>query len=229
MKITTCLNVDENDIRQKRFNIFIGISLGNKYFTREHIRNFLLWALENTKEKIAVLIPDKIHAINYEVKNDYSPERALAVARRKGDEVEELVADIVKEAKIPQSKIEIVRWEQIEDASYLKMLAIFRTAFKENQAFQRMVLNIVRETPHMQSFDFSDVQFEKLAQYVVEELPMLVSGVRVDGLEYDVLPYPGFANIDYFAIDLQEGKSFPDITKKLELENKLKLVEAYAE
>jgi hypothetical protein len=30
-------------------------------------------------------------------------------------------------------------------------------------------------------------------------------------------------------IDLQEGKNFPEITKKLNIKNKLKLIEAYAE
>lgn len=229
MKIASCLNASRAEILSKKFNIFIGISLGNKYFTREHIREYLLWALEHTKEKIAVLIPDKIHAINYEVRNEYSADRAFSVTRRKGDEAEELVAEIIKGAEIPENKAEIVRWELIEDSLYLRMLNIFRAAFEENQAFRKAVIDTVKETLPYANFNFSDAQYEKLAQYVIEELPMLMSGIRIGGVNYEVLPYPGFANIDYLAIDLQEGKSFPVITKKLNIQNKLKLIEAYAE
>lgn len=230
MRIVSCFNTTEDDIREKWFNIFIGISLGKKYFTREHIAVFLLWALENTKEKVAVVIPDKIHAINYEVKNAYSKERALSVARRKGDEVEKAVLEIMKENKISKSQVFILRWEQIENESYVQMLAVFRRAFEENLKFRETVINIVKETPQIKGLDFTDSQYEKLAQYVIEELPLLISGVWVGGgMHFEVLPYPGFANIDYLAIDLQEGKSFPEITKGLQIKSKLKLIEAYAE
>jgi tRNA-dependent cyclodipeptide synthase len=228
MKIEQCFNITTEEIFQRKFNIFIGVSLGSKYFTPEHIRAYLLWAMENTKEKIAVLIPDKIHAINYQVKNEYSAERALAVARRKGDEVEVIVKKIMEDLKIPKSKLQIVRWEEIENESHLKMLAIFREAFQNNAAFRKAVISITKETPHIENLNLNDSQYEKLASYVIDELPLLMSGFQKDSLTYDLLPYPGFANIDYFAIDLQNGKSFPEITKQLKIENILKLVEAYA-
>jgi tRNA-dependent cyclodipeptide synthase len=229
MRITQYLNTTEEDIQARRFNIFIGISLGNKYFTPKHIRDYLLWAIENTKEKVAILIPDKIHAVNYEVKSGYSSERALAVARRKGDEVEKEVVKIIDELKIPGSKIQIVRWGGIENESHLNMLTIFQDAFRDDAAFRKIIINITKETPHISDLDFSDVQYEKLSQYVIDELPMLIGGIQKDGVSYELLPYPGFANIDYLAIDLQEGKSFPGITKQLKIKNKLRFIEAYAE
>jgi tRNA-dependent cyclodipeptide synthase len=168
MKIKKCLNTTKAEIQKKKFNICIGISLGNKYFTPKHIRAYILWALKNTKEKVAVLIPDKIHAINYEVKNGYSPTRATAVARRKGDEVEKIVEEIRKGLKIEKSRLHIVRWVQIQNASHMKMLHIFQNAFEDNMVFREAVINITKETPHIQKLNLSDSQYEKLSQYVVE-------------------------------------------------------------
>jgi tRNA-dependent cyclodipeptide synthase len=229
MRIASLLNISKSELSSKKFNIFIGISLGNKYFSKERIKEYIVWALKNTKERVAVLIPDKIHAVNYEVKNEYPPERAAAVARRKGNEIERIVVDIAKELKISESKLRIVRWEQIEDARYLQMLYIFQDAFEKNLEFRKTIIDITKNTPHIRNLDLKESQYEKLSRYVIDELPMLISGIRKDGIAYELLPYPGFANIDYLAMDVQEGKTFPYITRKLNIKNKCRFVEIYAD
>lgn len=229
MRIVSLLNVTEQDLVAKKFNIFIGISLGKKYFSKENTQAYIEWALQHTKEKVAVLIPDKIHAVNYEVKNNYSPERAAAHARRKGDEVEMNVAAIINKLNIPSSKLEIVHWNEIENGSYLQMLDVLRVAFHENPVFHKTVIEITKNAPRMGTEELSDAQYEKLSEYVINELPMLISGFEKDSVDYNLLPYPGFVDIDYLAIDLQEGKTFPDITKKLNIKNKCRLIEAYTD
>jgi len=227
MRLISYLNTTPAEVQSKKFNIFIGISLGNKYFTPNRIRAYILWALESTRDKVAVLIPDKIHAINYQVKNSYSPERAMTLANRKGKEIADIVTEIKSEHKIPDDKLQIVRWEEIEDKVYNAMLRVFQDAFQNDVAFRKAVLSIVRETPHFKGLKLTDAQYEKLCKYVIDEMPMLISGVTHNGTHYDLLPYPGFANIDYLAIDLQEGKTFPKITEQLRIQDKLRLVEAY--
>ncbi len=49
MMIKTYLNCTEQEIQSKKYNIFVGISLGNKYFTKETIKKYILWALEKYK------------------------------------------------------------------------------------------------------------------------------------------------------------------------------------
>jgi cyclo(L-tyrosyl-L-tyrosyl) synthase len=229
MRIGEYINTTEEEVQAKIFNVCFGFSLGNKYFTPDHIRSYLAWAVENTKDKIAVIIPDKIQAINYEVKNEYSPARALSVALRKGDEMEKIVRAAAEELRIPESKLKILRWGDIEDESYSRMLNIISTAFEENPRFRKTVIDMVKETPHFSGFNFSGEQYARLAQYIVNELPVLVSGLKVDGVRYDLFPYPGFANLDYLAIDLQEGTSFPEITAQLKSKDKLRLIELYVD
>ena len=228
MKITSCLNTTEQEIIAKKFNIFVGISLGNKYFTQKNIKDYILWALENTKDKVAILIPDKIHSTNYEVKNGYKKERADKLGIKEGEKALAIVENILTELGEEKSKlVEILNWEKIETNKHKRMVAILRDEFENNNWFKDLIIEIVKE--NIQSEKLSDSDYEKLANYPLEELPMLVSGIEYDGAEYDLLPYPGISKIDYLAIDLQEGKSFSNITQKLNVKNKLRLIEAYAE
>lgn len=227
MKIATYLNTTENDLQSRKFNIFIGVSLGNKYFSKENIKDYLLWALENTKEKVAVLIPDKIHSVNYEVRSKYSKERAENLAFREGEKIKDVVENILSEIE-PEKRsfVNILKWQSIETGEHKSMVKILHEEFENNKEFRNLILEIVKE--NIQSEKLTDSDYEKLATYPIEELPMLVSGIEYDGLVYDLLPYPGISKIDHLAIDLQEGKNFPEITKKLGVGEKLRLIEAYA-
>jgi tRNA-dependent cyclodipeptide synthase len=229
MRITNYLNTTEEAVRNKEFNICLGLSLGNRYFTPERIRSYLLWSVENTKDKVVVIIPDKIQAINYEVKNGYSPKRALAVAMRKGDELEATLRKIIAESHVPESKVHILHWGNLEDEHYVDTLRVIKEAFEHNQQFRNDIIQMVRETPHIQTLGLSEPDLVKLAQYIVNELPVLINGVTIAGEWYSLFPYPGFAKLDYLALDLQEGKTFPELTAKLDIRNKLRLIEAFAD
>lgn len=229
MRIGKYLNTTKEAVDGKEFNIFYGLSLGNKYFIPDHVREYIRWALENTKDKVLILIPDKIQAINYEVKNEYSPTRALAVATRKGSEIENTIKEIIAELQIQESKLRIVHWQEIEDETYAKMHQIISDAFEHNARFHQTIVAMVKETPHLNGLNLADVQYKKLALYIINELPVLINGITLNGTYYGLLPYPGFARLDYLAFDLQEGTSFPEITSQLNVRNKLKLIELYVD
>ncbi|MDD5341112.1 MAG: tRNA-dependent cyclodipeptide synthase [Patescibacteria group bacterium] len=228
MKIGRCLNTTKEEIEAKKFNIFIGISLGNKYFTRENIKGYIDWALANTKEKVAILIPDKIHSVNYEVKSGYKKERAEKLAHKEGDKVLKIVESILGEFdKARRGIVDILTWDKIETEEYKRMVNVLRQEFSIDDKFRSLILEIVKE--NVKSDKLTESDYEKLASYPLEELPMLISGFEYNGVKYDLLPYPGISKIDYLVLDLQEGKSFPDITRKLNIKNRLGLIEAYAE
>ena len=226
MRIAAHLNTTEEEIFAKKFNIVIGISLGNKDFTRELIRDYLLWAIENTKEKVLVLIPDKIHSVNYEIKNGYKKERARKLSVREGEKVEKMVKDVLDEfTSEKRSIVSISKWEEIETDEYKRMVSIFYDEFKNNAEFKNEIMEIVEES--IKSDKLTKVDYEKLAIYVLEELPFLICGAENDGIVYDLQLYPGVSKIDYLIADLQGGLRFPDITQKLSIKNKLRHIEAY--
>jgi len=231
MIIKSYLNCTEQDIKSKKFNIFIGISLGNKYFSKDNIKKYILWALENTKEDVLILIADTNHAINYEVFNDYNPERALQVALRKGDETKESIKKIIH--SLPKEKhsiIKICRWDDARKSKYYKeKIKIFLNEFKRDRKFHDFIINAVQENLGSKVKILDLKSLEKLSLYVLDELPILLNGVEYGGKIYNLHPYPGFSCLDMLLMGLQEGKLFPKLSEKLEIKNKIAEVEAYVE
>ena len=227
MIVKNTLNVDKGDILNKKFNILIGISLGNKFFSKENMEAYIEWALDNTKEKIAILIPDKIHAINYEVKSNYSKMRADKVALKQGDKIRKICEEFINKLdKEKGSCIKILKWQDIETDVYNNGLKVINLEFNSNSNFKNLIIEIVKENVMDEKLNLSD--YEKLAMYVIGELPMLISGVEYEGELYDLLPYPDLSKIDYLTLDLQEGKNFPNITNNLKIKSKLKIIELCA-
>jgi tRNA-dependent cyclodipeptide synthase len=231
MKIKEYLNTNSEEVKSKKFNIFFGISLGNKYFTKENIKKYILWALENTKDDVLVLIADKNHAINYEVLNNYNPERAMQVALRKGMETEDSVRKIV--CGLPKEKhhlIKICKWDDARKSIYYQdKIKIILREFKENSKFHDFIIKIVQENLNAKAKGLNLEQLEKLSLYVLDELPVLLNGVEFEGKIYNLHPYPGLSCLDDLLMGLQNGTIFPKLTKMLEIENKIAEVEAYVD
>lgn len=228
MRIEKYLNTSEKEVFSKQLNIIIGISLGNKYFAKENVRDYLLWAVENTKERVAVLIPDKIQTVNYEVRCGMKEERAKKRSIREGEKVVDMVRGILGEfSPEKQMIVDILKWEDIETEEYNRKLDILCDAFKNNSKFRSTIIEIVKE--YIDSDKFSESDYEKLADYPIKELPIMIAGIKYRGFEYNLLPYPGTSKIDELTIGLQKGTIFPEITEKLNVKNKLRLIDAYAE
>src|SRR5258708_39442537 len=90
------LGIQEQTLEKGR-NIWIAISLGNKDFTPQTVREYMLWAAEHTQSKVLILIPDSLHAINLELLDHKSREAALRKAHQMGDEWIGVVKEILNE------------------------------------------------------------------------------------------------------------------------------------
>ena len=64
---TEIFNSSEKEIQSKKFNVFVGISVGVKPLNEEIAQEYLSWALENTKDNVIILIADEIAKYNYVV------------------------------------------------------------------------------------------------------------------------------------------------------------------
>src|SRR3989344_3470898 len=164
MEIKTFLNTTQEEVKSRTFNIFIGISLGNRKFTKELIQKYLLWSLQYTKEKIVIIIADKSQAINFEQRNKYPEKRALDVAIRQGKEVENQLISIINSFLPSQrEKIEIIHWEELEKTKgFRQRQKILKEEFKENKKFHDLILEIIKENTKLTSLN---ADLEKLALY----------------------------------------------------------------
>lgn len=227
MKFGQCLNATIQEVLRRKYNIFVGISLGNKYFSESHIEEYIMWAARNTKDSLSVLIPDKIHAITYEVRNEYNSDKALRLAIETGSKIHALVEKIIH--RLPHTlSVEILTWQDIENDDHLSMVRVLQQEFKKNILFKEAVLEVVRE--NFTKEDYSLSKCEQLAQYILHELPILIGGVTSPaGKYYNLIPYPGISKIDYLALTIQNGNGFPSLTKKLSIKNTCILLELYVD
>lgn len=236
MRIEKYLNTTKEEVENKSFNIWIGISLGNKYFTKEHIQAYIVWALEHTKEKVLVVVADALHATNLEVLDRRTSKAALRKALQIGDikfdEVKEIISKLTHEQR---TRINVVRWKDIVDTEeYKNNIAIILDAYKNNFAFRQEIQGITklgRKDRSDRLEKLSEAELDRLCDYVLNEIPHFVNGVQGygDNIVYTLIPYPGLSKLDELFVGLQNKKLFPEVAERLNITNKIAILEAYVE
>ena len=85
MRLHKIISGELRKLENKEYQIGIGISLGNKWFTVDNIVELTRWCLDYSKDKVIVYVADSIHAINLEVRKQISREKAEKIADEMGD------------------------------------------------------------------------------------------------------------------------------------------------
>ena len=218
IKILKVKGASETEVIGKKFNIFILISLGNKWFTKDHLKEYILWGLENTKENVVVVVADKLHRINFEVRNKYNPKRAMERAMKIGSEKINMLNKIISTfTKYQQDKISLLRWEEIETLRYEILKKIIYDEFNKNIEFKKYILDIVKNAlVRWEDEKVGSEDLEKLSQYILDELPFLLGGVKYNNKIYNLHIYPYYTGINNLAVQMQNGKMFQELYKKFD-------------
>ena len=229
-------NVTQGEIDSKMFNVFVGISLGNKLLTPELCKHYVKWAYENTKDDCVILIADKIDAINWQVFRKLSEEESLEKVRDKGygvlgmfEKAKRILAKETGDAGYI-SKIHIIFWEDIVNEGYLGLREIITREYESNTEFKEKILYFVekycefRETKNLSPEDKG-----LLSNYIIDELPTLLGGIYWDKKLYNLILYPTYVDsgMSQFILDIRGGKYFN--ADKLKLRQICVLVEDYLE
>jgi tRNA-dependent cyclodipeptide synthase len=220
------------DVYKKKYNIFIGISISNKKITSEIASNYLKWAVKNTKEKVAIVIADDLNIVNYELLDNYTNSKARKRAERVGGEFEKLF-DGAREklSEIDRKKINIFRWKEIrENKHYEDVRKFLEEQYSKDQEFKSAVRYFIGKYMRKKGKVISDDEkVDRLASYILGELPTLLEGVKVDGTHYKLCIYPTYfaSGMSQFVMDIHAEEL--EIGKKLKkiLKDKAVLVEAW--
>ena len=207
----------KNDLYNGKYNIYVGISLGNKWFTPEKIFGLIEWSLKHTKEYVGVVPADEIHAINLEVRNRVSRARALQLVKKERKEIIEDTKEIVDNNLDQKAKSKVIfgNWSDVEGQVYNEKVEYLYSEFEQNDDFRETILSFVRDFVSNEDRSFSKEDIEKLGTYLIEELPELTCRVPIDGIEYDAWVYPHDSNIMKFVEKLQNAEAFPQISDTL--------------
>ncbi|MEK7461922.1 MAG: tRNA-dependent cyclodipeptide synthase [Patescibacteria group bacterium] len=231
MRLGQVIGATQKDIESKKFNYWIGVSLGYKYFNKDNIQTYIEWAISNTKNSIFILVADWIYAINLEVLDKRDKQLALRKAMRLGDAKIAEITDIIN-ALAPEvaNRIKIGRWKDIESSEiHQNRVKILFEEFKKKTDFYNRIIEIVKDTFKNNPKNVTQEDLEKLAEYVLHEMPVFLDGIHLFGNTYDATLYPKIGLIDLLEKDLQEGVVFPEITKRLEIKSPAAIIEAYVD
>jgi tRNA-dependent cyclodipeptide synthase len=205
------------DLENKQYNIGVGISLGNKWFTIDNITEEIGWALQNTKDFVLVYVADSIHAINLEVRKRISKERAMRLALDQGSMILLDVKNQVEKifSKDDTNRIYYANWNNLLDESYKKKLEYLYSFYLKNEEFKKRIHELVIEYVSREERKFDDEEINKLGTYIIEELPEILCRVSFRDLIIDAYMYPSDGDLPRFVEDIQFGRIFPEIKENI--------------
>lgn len=228
-------HVTQEEIEKKLFNIFIGVSLGNKLLTPELAEKYVKWAHKNTKDNAVILIADDIDVVNWMIFNGLSREEAKQKVRQKGYGMKGLfdkaIRNLARKENDPTyiANIHIIFWSDIRNKGHDHLREILTEEYKNNQKFRGKVLYFVNKYTELRDVEVSEENKNKLADYIISELPTLLGGIFWNNTLYNLILYPAYVDsgMSQFVLDIRSGKYFD--ASKLLLRQICVLVEDYLE
>jgi tRNA-dependent cyclodipeptide synthase len=226
MIIKNIYNTTLDRIANKEHNIYVGISIGNKYFTKERVGAYLDWAIENSKNPPIIFLADTIQAYNYMAFKGYSEEDAIKTAKNHGKTVRNMMRKVINYRKNNNKNIgdiEIIGVDQIWKYSHKQDFLFLEQEFENNILFRETICNLITKMlPHR---DLNEKNMQIAAKYLLSEIPIM-HNLNHNGIQYDLYPYPSDIVMD-FDDNLQNQKIFPEIASKLHMPKKICSIEAY--
>ena len=203
----------KDELESKKYNIGVGISLGNKWFTPDNILGLVQWSLKYTRERVVIYVADSIHSLNIEGRSGKSPEKAKEIALQQGQKILDEVRTLISEMMTPEdvARISYAHWDDLVDDQYKENVRYFYKLFETDKDFKNAILNLVQGHVSKESRSFSDEALEKMAHYILEELPEILCRVKIAGTIYDAYAYPFDGDLCIFVQQLQNGEIFPEI------------------
>lgn len=221
-RIQEYLSTTKERVELKEYNILIPICLGNRFFMErnsvtKNVEVYINWALDHTKNKVVVLVVDKIQDTNYYVRHSNKTKKAsLRNVLKAGKEIKDSLEKLVSQfPKSRQNKIEIIQWEEYEqtDSFFYSTVQLVYKEFKDNEHFKNRVLHAVKTS--VVDRKFSEEQYLKLCEYVLDEFSVAYSGVEYNNEYYGLYIYPETDSVVHFIEEIKRGEIFKSLHDKL--------------
>jgi len=221
-------------ISKKKYNIFIGVSISNKKLDEKMAYDYLKWSVKNTKEKVAVIIADELDIVNYEIFSSYSSGKSRKRAEKEGEDFKKIFERATNRLlNKDKSKVKIYRWSDVKKSEhYQEIYKHLLKSYQEIPEFKSAVLffvkKYVRKRGKLKILE-SQEKLDKLAMYILGELPTLLQGIYLNEIHYNLCIYPTYfaSGMSQFVTDIWDGEL--NISKELvkKLKGKAVLVEIW--
>lgn len=206
-------------------NSYLGISIGNPYYSRETIKKYINWSKVNC-DQFAFLIGDDIYKYTYSVFKSLELSEAYDRVIKIGDDMEKNISRAISDENY-ENNCKIIRWGKLSDYDFYKNLELnLHREFVVNSNFQSDVkeqvsFNLSKKLGdlHLVDSDIPDIHKKLLYEYMLEELAGLIT--MSEYLDYEQEVYPGQ---DLFILTNIYQNHYTQIRKKLPKELKRKFI-----
>lgn len=212
------IGIPITEILEKKHNIWIGISFGNKQFTIENILKLTEAALTFTKGQVLIFLPGRLHAINLQSFEGLSEERAIEQAKIEETKKQEQIEDALQIVSTDQrSRIVLATYDDVLSPEFDRQLKILREEFYHNNDFKDDIHNVVRQLLASRGRTVNEERLTLLSNFVLGELPLFLDGLTIKGSpeRFTVLFYPGLGFIDELVSEIKAGSRYKDLRQKL--------------
>lgn len=229
MLIKSLFNTTERQIEARHWNPYLGISINNKAFTIDYIHAYMDWATQRAQECAAIVIVDIIQHINNQILGRSKPVAAIEKAFRKADEIHHMCDEARSRLNSDKiARLVVLEWTDIvQDACFKYNLSIIKKEYTENQQFREALLAITKRNLGSIVSRLDEEQVGILTQYIVNELPELITGFNHGGIHYNLNVYPG--RISSIYVELLELEFFRQIHSRLRVIGEIASAEAYSQ
>ena len=222
MKIKELLGISKKDILNKSHNIVIPICLGNKFFTENfyptnNLKEYIRFALDNTKEKVLIVIIDKIQDTNIFVRmNNKTELGASTLALKHGLKIKENLIIFLQKEFEKCNNVEIINYLDYENSNFdsLKITNLVYKFFKNNKDFQNKVLDSVKNS--VKDRKFSKDQYFKLCDYVLDEFAICFNSINFNRVNYDLFLYPDVDEVLLLIESIKQKKKFLKLKNQID-------------
>lgn len=226
-------HVTQEEINKKLFNVFVGISLGNKLLTPELAEKYVKWAHTNTRDNAVILVADDIDTVNWMVFRGLGRKEAEEKVRQKGYGMkgmfDKAIRNLARQENDPTyiANVHIIFWSDIKNKGYDHLKEILAEEYKTNTEFREQVLYFVDKYIELRDVEIPTEDKDRLADYIINELPTLLGGIYWNDTLYNLVLYPTYvgSGMSQFVLDIRGGKYFD--SSKLQLRQLCVLVEDY--
>jgi tRNA-dependent cyclodipeptide synthase len=170
---------------KKKYNAFMGISIRNKYFTKDTMREYFLWLDEYFQETVILLMDDP-DRYNLMVFKDVSEERALTKTREISDYVKSAYEKIKRQYNI--NSIQVVQFKDFnEDPLYIDTRKQISSLVNQNQIIQNSLVRVMEENTRVKLHEIfgensstiiQAKQKELLLKYITDEFIAIIFFLR---------------------------------------------------
>lgn len=223
IQIKETLLIPKEYIFTKKYNLWIGLSFGNKWFTKNNLEKLIDFGLKHTKKSLLILIPGRLQVSNLRYIDNLSRAQSLKKAFAMEDEKRQEVEVIVSRLPVKdQKKVVIANYDDTLTPKVIKQREVLMREFAKQKFFYDSVMEISNEMLKIRGRTISKDRAESVALYVLQELPLFLNGVSIIDRDelYSVILYPGLGKFDELVVNIIYSDDYKSLRDKLRIINK---------